>query len=256
MDTNKLYKYLDAKGGLMMLKNCNLQFTNATQLNDPFDCHPGLLDFSNVPDNELTRAWGKERIAFLRSNPHELLRSQAWICSLSKVHDSLLMWSYYCNHKGVCIGIDMAKAWKYLSNLLCGISVGAERIEVEYKEIVEKPDYFNSSGDLFRYQLCTKAKEWEHEQEVRLVLREPSPAFIPMWLPRKKKSKNEVVDWREVRAYPHLGGECFESLYLGINLDGEQKDELIEIARKLNPEIRIYQMRPNPLAFKLEEHLL
>ncbi len=256
MTANKLYKYLDAEGGLKMLKNSNLQFTNATQLNDPFDCHPGLLDFSNVPDDELTRVWGKERIALLKSNPHELLWSQAWICSLSKVHDSLLMWSYYGNHKGVCIGIDMAKAAKYLSNLYCAVYVGAEMIEVEYKEIVVKPDSFNSSEDLFRYQLGTKAKEWEHEQEVRLILREPSPTFIPMWLPRKKKSKNEVVDWREVRAYPHLGGECFESLYLGINIDGEQKEELVEIAKKLNPVIRIYQMKPNPVAFKLEEDLL
>lgn len=89
-----------------------------------------------------------------------------------------------------------------------------------------------------------------------MVLREPSPAFIPMYLPRKKKSKNEYVDWRERRAYPYLGGECYESLYLGIKIDGKKKKELIEIARELNPEIRIYQMRPNPLAFKLEEHLL
>lgn len=239
-----------------MLNNSNLQFTNATQLNDPFDCHPGLLDFSNVPDDKLTRVWGKERIALLKSNPHEILRSQSWICSLSKVHDSLLMWSYYGNHKGVCIGIDMEKADKYLSNLYCEVYVGAEMIEVEYKEIVEKPDYFNSSEDLFRYQLGTKAKEWEHEQEVRLVLREPSPAFIPMYLPRKKKSKNEYVDWRERRAYPYLGGECYESLYLGIKIDGKKKKELIEIARELNPEIRIYQMRPNPFAFRLEENLL
>lgn len=32
-----------------MLKNHNLQFTNATTLNDPFDCHYELIDFSNVP---------------------------------------------------------------------------------------------------------------------------------------------------------------------------------------------------------------
>lgn len=256
MAASILYKYLDVDGARKMLALSNLQFTNATQLNDPFDCHPGLLDFSNVPDDELTRVWGKERIALLKSNPHELLRSQAWICSLSKVHDSLLMWSYYGNHKGVCIGIDMAKAAKYLSNLYCALYVGAEMIEVEYKEIVEKPDYFNSSEDLFRYQLGTKAKDWEHEQEVRLVLREPSPAFIPMYLPGKKKSKNEVVDWREVRAYPHLGGECFESLYLGIKINEKKKNELIELARNLNPEIRIYQMRPNPFAFRLEKKLL
>ena len=47
----KLYKYLDVNGGLMMLHNSNLQFTNATRLNDPFDCHPALFDFSNAPEN-------------------------------------------------------------------------------------------------------------------------------------------------------------------------------------------------------------
>ena len=49
MGEAKLYKYLDFNGGLMMLHYGNLQFTNATRLNDPFDCHPSLIDFSNVP---------------------------------------------------------------------------------------------------------------------------------------------------------------------------------------------------------------
>ena len=49
MGEAKLYKYLDFNGGLMMLHYSNLQFTNATQLNDPFDCHPSLIDFSDVP---------------------------------------------------------------------------------------------------------------------------------------------------------------------------------------------------------------
>lgn len=44
MGENTLYKYLDADGGLAMLYNNNLMFTNATQLNDPFDCHPALRD--------------------------------------------------------------------------------------------------------------------------------------------------------------------------------------------------------------------
>ena len=45
-----LYKYLDIKGAIKMIGNSNLQFTNATQLNDPFDCHPKLFDYSNVPE--------------------------------------------------------------------------------------------------------------------------------------------------------------------------------------------------------------
>lgn len=50
MGNIKLYKYLDVNGGLMMLHNSNLQFTNATRLNDPFDCHPALFDFSHAPE--------------------------------------------------------------------------------------------------------------------------------------------------------------------------------------------------------------
>ena len=59
MGAVKLYKYLDFTGGLMMLHYSNLQFTNATQLNDPFDCHPSLIDFSNVP-KEACGGWDSE----------------------------------------------------------------------------------------------------------------------------------------------------------------------------------------------------
>lgn len=37
-----LYKYLDIEGAKMMLSNKTLQFTNAMQFNDPFDCDPSL----------------------------------------------------------------------------------------------------------------------------------------------------------------------------------------------------------------------
>ena len=51
--SNILYKYLDINGAKCMLGNQNLQFTNASQLNDPFDCHPKLIDYSNVPESKL-----------------------------------------------------------------------------------------------------------------------------------------------------------------------------------------------------------
>ena len=41
-----LYKYLDIVGAKCMIGNQNLQFTNASQLNDPFDCHQKLIDYS------------------------------------------------------------------------------------------------------------------------------------------------------------------------------------------------------------------
>ena len=74
----RFYKYLDVKGGLAMLRNSNLQFTNSTRLNDPFDCHPALFDFSNVPVN--ANNWPPAD--FLREKgitDMENLRNSAWI---------------------------------------------------------------------------------------------------------------------------------------------------------------------------------
>ena len=251
MSVLRLYKYLDAKGGLEMLKHGNLQFTNATRLNDPFDCHPALIDFSNVP-KEACKAWSADDIAWLMSSKFKRNRDKTWICSLSKNHDSMLMWAYYGNHKGVCIGLDMDKAKQYLDNIQCSVFRGALEFDVQYKEVIEKPDFFHERIDYYRYQYSTKAKEWEHEQEVRLVLIEPSLAFTPMALPYKPK-EGEITDWKENRAYPKIGGECFDSLYLGIKIDEEKKAEIIKAALTLNPDMKIYQMEIDPKAFRLKE---
>ena len=169
MGTDKLYKYLDFNGGLMMLYYSDLQFTNVTQLNDPFDCHPSLIDFSNVP-KEAYGGWTPEIIEELRRDPFRRTREEAWICSLSKIYDSILMWSYYSKHKGICIGLDMEKVRKYLSRMYGNVMIGCSEVEVQYKDIVEKPDYFRDAKDFFHYQISTKVKAWEHEQEVRLFI--------------------------------------------------------------------------------------
>lgn len=257
-----LYKYLDIDGGLAMLHNSNLQFTNSTRLNDPFDCHPALFDYSKAPEHP--NNWPpKDFLVDMGKTDTENLRNDTWICSLSKIHNSILMWSYYGNHKGVCIGLNMEKTHKYLSKIFCSIYSGAFEMDVQYRDVIDKPDYFRDADDLFHYQLSTKAKAWEHEQEVRLLLIKPIPAgaskhsrFVPMALPYKPKSKKEIIDWREVRAYPNLGSECFDSLYLGIKIEPEKRKRIISEARKCNPEIKIYQMAVDPEAFRLKSIII
>lgn len=236
-----------------MLYYSDLQFTNATYLNDPFDCHPSLIDFSKVPA-EKAKVWGKDGVIALESNRYERLRDETWVCSLSKIHDSLLMWSYYGNHKGVCVGLDMEKAHKYLSKIFCSIYIGAMEMEVQYKDIIEKPDFFRDAKDYFHYQLATKAKAWEHEQEVRLLLIDPFPEY--MYLTEEQYKSNKTMNWKEVRAYPTLGGECFESVYLGINMNEQDREKVIKAAKKCNPDIKINQMTVDPEAFRLKEELI
>ena len=161
--------------------------------------------------------------------------------SLSKIYDSILMWSYYSKHKGICIGLDMEKVRKYLSRMYGNVMIGCSEVEVQYK-------------DIFHYQISTKAKAWEHEQEVRLFILEPWPAYMKL-LPWQNDDKGPI-DWKEMRAFPEIGGECFESVYLGINMNAEEKSKIICVAQKLNPDIKIFQMEIDANAFRLNTKLI
>ena len=280
MEEGILYKYLDVEGGAAMLYNGNLMFTNATQLNDPFECHPSLIDYSNAP-SEVVGPWNQKTIENLEVNHAEQLRNGTWVCSLSYVCRSILMWTFYAkNHQGVCIGIDMKKAEKYLDRVT-GLFVGCPQIDVNYKELVERPDGFRDKLDFFTYQLGTKAKEWEYEQEARLICVNPSPMFMKLLQEEKKTRRCEVIcekicnainiiksifgknmdvpapiDWRTIHAFADLGGECFHSLRLGVNIDKNKREKMIRVARQLNPEIKIYQMTIAPEAFRLKEEII
>ena len=249
MGETKLYKYLDADGGLMMLYYSTLMFTNATQLNDPFDCHPALIDFSNVPQ-EKCKGWPANDVKLLESDRYRRYRELTYICSLSKVYDSLLMWSYYNGHKGVCVGLDMEKTRTYFPKMM-GLLLGCHEWDVRYKDVVEKPDYFRDLQDFFHYQMTTKAKAWKHEQEVRLFAYKPSPTHMRL-LP-SQDDKDGPIDWKEVHAFLEIGGECFESVYLGISMSEKSKEKIIKAAKKSNPNIKIYQMTPDSEAFRLKE---
>lgn len=249
MNAIKLYKYLDYTGGLMMLHYSNLQFTHASQLNDPFDSNPALIDFSNVP-KEACKGWTPDIIEELKREPFRRTHEEAWICSLSKVYDSILMWSYYNKHKGICIGLNMDKTQKYLSKMLGSVMIGCEEVEVQYEDIVKKPDYFRDAKDFFHYQLSTKAKAWEHEQEIRQIILDPYPTYMNL-MPGQTDEKGPI-DWKEMRAYLKLGGECFESVYLGFSMENEERDKIIKVAQELNPDINIYQMDINPNALSLD----
>ena len=69
-----------------MIGNQNLQFTNASQLNDPFDCHQKLIDYSNVPDiiakDPIRKEWEQE----IEENDAFNRRNDTWLCSLSKIY--------------------------------------------------------------------------------------------------------------------------------------------------------------------------
>lgn len=235
-----------------MIRNHNLQFTNASQLNDPFDCHPKLLDYSNVP-NSKQQWWIKEWWIEKEENDAFNLRNDTWLCSLSKVYDSLLMWAHYCyNHKGVCIGLDIDKVMASVPPMFGLIYLEPFVLDVQYQDIIERPNAYDTTQDIFSYQWRTKAKEWEYEQEVRLVMPKPNFMYAAM-TPEQTGLSKEIWYEREVRLYMPLKGECFESIYFGVNIEQTEKEKLIQYARnKLNPQINLYQMEVDANAFRLQ----
>lgn len=248
-----LYKYLNIDGAKCMIKNQNLQFTNASQLNDPFDCHPKLLDYSNVPDTKLQGWIPKEWWIEKEENDALNLRNDTWLCSLSKINNSLLMWSHYCyNHKGVCIGLDIDRVMEFVPPMFGTIYLKPLVIDVQYQDIIERPNAYNTPNDRYSYQWGTKAMDWEYEQEVRLVMPKPSSMYAAFTLQQTKLAK-EMWEWREIHHYMPLRNECFKSIYFGINIEKTEKEKIIEYARKeLNPQIKLYQMTVDENAFRLQ----
>jgi hypothetical protein len=244
-----LFKYLDAQGAAAMLYNGNLQFTNAFYLNDPFDCHPQLIDFSKATPKNTKKYGGMTDIAIeFESHHYERTREEAWICCLSKVNNSLPMWTFYAkNHAGVCIGLDVDELRPHL-NADLGVNVFDDFLEVEYRDIIMKPNHFAGEGSHY-YQITTKAKEWEYEQEVRLIIFEPMPWIMAI---NRKPKRNEIIDGKEPRAYPQISDDCFAAIYLGLNILPKHKKRIIEIAKDRNPNIKIYQMKINPEALRLD----
>ena len=244
----QLYKYLDVTGGLAMLEHHNLQFTNASKFNDPFDCHSALFDYSHAPVNR--NNWPPADFLSKKGEiDMENLRNSTWMCCLSKVYDSLLMWAYYNSHKGICIGLNVDVVLKSCQRGFFGLMYPSVR-EVKYKDILQKPDYFKdfpSWIDLW----TTKAKAWEHEQEVRLITKNPAWIRAGRDIPNELKGE-EIIDGKEIRHYPQLSADCFESVYLGVNILPRNKTKVIEVAKNLNPNIKIYQMATDPKAFKLK----
>lgn len=246
-----LYKYLDIVGAKCMIGNRDLQFTNASQLNDPFDCHPKLIDYSNVPDTELQGWIPKDWWVEKEENDALNLRNDTWLCSLSKINDSLLMWSHYCyNHKGICIGLDVDKVMESVPPMFGTLYLEPLVIDVQYQDIIERPNVY-SANDRCSYQWGTKAKDWEYEQEVRLVIPKPSPMYAA-FTPQQAKQTKETWDWREIHHYLPLKKESFDSIYFGINIDQTEKEKIIQYVRKeLNPQIKLYQMEVDENAFRL-----
>ena len=239
-----LYKYLNVNSALSMMRGRNLQFTNPLYFNDPFDSHPDLFDLG-VPDGYKLGWAPKSFIKNKAKCDSENNRQRVWISCLSKRNDSMLMWSYYTNHRGVCIGLNEDA----LKDDLCHLGFCLLYEDVKYRNIREKPNGIRNV-DLF-YQFFTKGEEWQHEQEVRFAIIDPHPS-IPYRVMRSTK-RTEIIPWTEVRFYPRLSSNCFHSIYLGARMTDADKLNILRCVKAFLPDVKVFQMIADNTTFSFVE---
>ena len=95
--------------------------------------------------------------------------NQYRICCMTKSPLKMLMWAYYVNHRGCCVGFD----------------VGSHFQPVKYTDTLQPHEEMDSEEIIA--SLYTKGKEWIHEEEYRAVYFEPE-ANGSLW----NKKSNEV----------------------------------------------------------------
>jgi hypothetical protein len=176
-----LYKYVSLEGLSRILQRSTIRFTQPSAFNDPFELLPEIIvpagteekrfelqfDISGtreIPPSEeiidIPEGCGSSD-AMSREIVH-FLNKEIGILSLSRVRDSLLMWSHYGEqYMGAVVGFDGAHEFF------------ANQIDVEYRSTRPRRHVktYLAGHPVSLAELFAKSEQWDYEQEVRIVRR-------------------------------------------------------------------------------------
>lgn len=190
------YKYLPDMVGIKgVVLDGTIKFTHPSAFNDPFDCMPSsrLGSLANLQElnPRLYEVWsaqsgspaqrllGREkskRILREKIENGELLKrllEQASVLSLSKIPDSILMWSHYADfHRGAVVEFKIP------------IDIGVLNLNSAYRDLLaldvdyteERPvlEFSGAKADgaeTLRQLFLAKSQHWAYEQESRVIKR-------------------------------------------------------------------------------------
>ena len=186
---NAVYKYLPpSRADIFEVKS--IRFTQPVLFNDPFESKPHLTYGLTLEEikQALSKSWSEygwsteavrefensvsreflEDFSSLSYDHHEEIYdnigSNIGVLSLTEKCNNLLMWAHYAqSHEGFVIGFDPSH--HFFSSRKNDGQIG-ELQKVRYSN--ERPKKSINSVSLFDVYL-TKSKEWEYEQEFRLL---------------------------------------------------------------------------------------
>lgn len=143
------------------------------------------------------------------------------VTCFSKNNSNLLMWSHYADsHKGICLEFD---------STLEPFSKSFEVIYDSNIPVIESDLLFQEEHSLesFRKLLSFKSKDWEHEEEVRLLHREKNKKF----------------------GYPRY---ALKAIYFGLKTNQTDLEIVCSLVKTHNPGIKFFRMKRLEKTFGLE----
>jgi hypothetical protein len=199
----------------------------------------------------------KEKLAYMQSvieqqewdTIHKMAnqRDSIYVACLSAVYDSILMWSYYGqDHKGVCIEFEIEEDPRMLSKVEYCTERPTVQMEKLMKDLCGKIFAQKNSSEINQDPILlplvvqpyiSKAKDWEHEQEYRLI-------FPEQILDEMNIKKKMCGDGKERFMYDVK----ITKVFLGAAMSDEQKSEI----RSIIPyEIEIVEMQTSDTKYEL-----
>ena len=150
-----VYRYFKAEYALQALQQLEWKLGRFTDLNDPLDCRPVLVDSDRTPvANQNHPFWQK-------------FADEHGIICFSDVINDPVVWSHYADgHKGIALGFDFSPEQlhqvSYLPDNHRAVIYEEHLVDVEAKQ--------SSISDLIALGYASKAKSWAYEKEFRYVL--------------------------------------------------------------------------------------
>lgn len=174
-----LYKYVDIVGLKRILAG-SIRFTQPTAFNDPFELLPEVVVPNNATERQLGLSFdlraerrypspgaldqvpdGYQASDAMSRDIVQQLNGLIGILCLSRVNDSLLMWSHYADqYAGGVVELDG------------GHDFLAGQVDVEYRPLRPLRDvsaYISPPEPIPVAELCAKSEQWKYEQEVRVI---------------------------------------------------------------------------------------
>jgi hypothetical protein len=146
----RLFHFISDEQALNVISDQSLKVSMLNDLNDPFE-----LTAVELPDKQFRKEY--------RAFKDEMAQEYGILC-FSRAWKSPLLWSHYANrHKGVAIEFEV------LDSIAHPITYRTNRYALNPDKLKGKRKGFDEKD--IRGIWLTKYKQWEYEDEVRVILR-------------------------------------------------------------------------------------